>query len=655
MDQNIVTLDDLMELYLPLAPVVPSSVPTSVDIIVAVYNGMDLLLSLLASIEQTKVPYRLFLINDCSTDSEVTPFLTSYAVEHKNTVILQNPHNMGYIRSINQVLPLCTQHVILLNTDVVLPKNWLERMVAPLLTHPDIASVTPFTNAGTICSFPVQFRDNPLFAGLSMDEIDQRFSMITPHYPSIPTGVGFCMALNHEVLTKIGLYNEKDYEQAYGEENDWCQRAIRAGYRNVIADNLFVYHKHHGSYDKKKVEATQIRNTAMLKKKFPSYFSDVDHYIKHNPNEHLIRIMTMLCSCNDSRYDSFLIFNHALGGGASIFLKTQIEKLLLKGSSLIVITPNKDGYLLQYIYRRYYCEYPVTHLSSIFRFARLLHIRQLVINELVSYPKPYKLLASIKKLKEDLSCNMIYYVHDFYCICPGITLSKEDGYCHLPALSECRKCPFGTFSLSYLTDISIEEWRMHWHTFLLSCDTIVTFSQDSTNKLHQIYPDLFNIECTPHQVDYVTPVKPSKKAPDSPLVIGILGLVTKSKGAAILRDMIALIAQGNLNIKIVLIGRSSVSTTEDCYYEHGFYNKKEVSKLTEQYQIDVFFFPFISPETFSFATEEAIKTTLPVAVFDVGAPAERIRTYPRGILIPTPSAACALQTILEYIKTNGRE
>lgn len=649
MDENIHTLDNLMQLYLPLEKPVPPPVSLSVDIIVPVYNGMDLLISLLASIEQTEVPYKLFLINDCSTDSEVTPFLTSYAAGHQNTILLQNAENIGYIRSINRVLPLCTQHVILLNTDVILPKNWLERMIAPLLKHPDIASATPFTNAGTICSFPVQFRDNHLFAGLSVDEIDRQFSIIAPQYPCVPTGVGFCMALNHSVLTEIGLYNEKDYKQAYGEENDWCQRAIQAGYRNVIADNLFVYHKHHGSYEKKQAKASQLHNTAMLKKKFPTYFSDVDHYIKDNPNKHLIHLMIMLCSCNATGSPAYLIFNHCLGGGASIFLKSFTKERLLESASLLFIMPKEDGYLLQYAYKQYYCEYAIENLSFLFRFAKILHITDVIINELVSYKKPYELLASIQSLKKDSSCRITYYVHDFYSICPGITLSRNGSYCGLPDLAECKQCPSGASSLRYLKDISITEWRQHWESFLSDCDSIIAFSHDSIHKLNSVYPHLTHIQYIPHQVDYVTPVDPPVKSPDSPLVIGMLGLITVNKGAAILRDMIFIISHCKLNIKIVLIGKSSVTATDSCYHEHGLYNKEDISKLTNQYQVDVFFLPFINPETFSFAAEEAMKTTLPVAVFNVGAPAERILTYPKGILIPTPTAACALETIITYM------
>ena len=65
----------------------------------------------------------------------------------------------------------------------------------------------------------------------------------------LPTGVGFCMALNRNVLKKIGFLDEQTFGKGYGEENDWCMRAYKAGYKNVLIPNLFVYHKHGMSFN----------------------------------------------------------------------------------------------------------------------------------------------------------------------------------------------------------------------------------------------------------------------------------------------------------------------------------------------------------------------------------------------------------------------
>jgi glycosyltransferase involved in cell wall biosynthesis len=67
-------------------------------------------------------------------------------------------------------------------------------------------------------------------------------------------------------------------------------------------------------------------------------------------------------------------------------------------------------------------------------------------------------------------------------------------------------------------------------------------------------------------------------------------------------------------------------------------------------KIDIIFIASIWPETFSYTTEEVIKMGLPVASFDIGAPAERIAKYDKGLIISDMTAGTAVEEILKYIK-----
>ena len=40
---------------------------------------------------------------------------------------------------------------------------------------------------------------------------------------------------------KLVIFDAKTFGKGYGEENDWCQRAIEKGYKNVHVENLFVF------------------------------------------------------------------------------------------------------------------------------------------------------------------------------------------------------------------------------------------------------------------------------------------------------------------------------------------------------------------------------------------------------------------------------
>jgi glycosyltransferase involved in cell wall biosynthesis len=58
--------------------------------------------------------------------------------------------------------------------------------------------------------------------------------------------------------------------------------------------------------------------------------------------------------------------------------------------------------------------------------------------------------------------------------------------------------------------------------------------------------------------------------------------------------------------------------------------------LARHYRIGLWFIPSICPETFSFATHEALATGLPVLSFDLGAQGETLRDAPLGHVLTTP-------------------
>jgi GT2 family glycosyltransferase len=51
------------------------------------------------------------------------------------------------------------------------------------------------------------------------------------------------MLITRAALDAIGPFDAEAFPRGYGEENDFCQRAIRAGFVNLIADDTFVFHE----------------------------------------------------------------------------------------------------------------------------------------------------------------------------------------------------------------------------------------------------------------------------------------------------------------------------------------------------------------------------------------------------------------------------
>lgn len=81
----------------------------------------------------------------------------------------------------------------------------------PILTKDRVATSTPFTTCGTICSFPNFCEDNPIFEGMQLHEIDDVFRTVKPQYPVMPTGIGFCMGMNLQAIREVGLLDEETF------------------------------------------------------------------------------------------------------------------------------------------------------------------------------------------------------------------------------------------------------------------------------------------------------------------------------------------------------------------------------------------------------------------------------------------------------------
>ncbi len=70
--------------------------------------------------------------------------------------------------------------------------------------------------------------------------------------------------------------------------------------------------------------------------------------------------------------------------------------------------------------------------------------------------------------------------------------------------------------------------------------------------------------------------------------------------------------------------------------------------LVEAHGINMFLFPSIWPETFSYVVAEMTALELPVVAFDLGAPAERLRGYGLARLCGEVGVESALETMLAF-------
>ena len=619
-----------------------------IDIVVPVYNGLSYFDALFAGVEKTRMKYRLIIIDDCSPDEKVKEYLETYAKDRPEVILLRNEQNLGFLKTVNRGLKLIQNHAVLLNTDVEVPENWLERLMYPIICGTKVATTTPFTTCGTLCSFPEFCKDNAIFEGMKLWQIDDVFRSMKPQYPSMPTGIGFCMGLNREALSEVGYLDEENFGKGYGEENDWCQRALQAGYRNVHVDNLYVYHKHGGSFLSEEKMMLLEKHSKKLLEKHPDYNKDVAEYCRIDPAR-MVRLYAIMQLLNQkTEVKTIVAFDHNLGGGATEYLNKKVKEELLKGRRFIVIRYDiyTNKYLFLYQYKDYRIKFFSENLQLLLDMVR--RVDEIWINELVTYPKLYDFMERIVGWKEEHCAVLRMLLHDFFCICPAVNLMDKNGaYCKAASDEICNQCIPDNRSNACLEYESGSVWRCKWKEFLRHCDEIFAFSDDSADLLNRAYPEIYKIRVIPHEPHYLPPI--SKKYKTTPtLNIGLLGVLCYKKGLDVVKEMVREIERKNLNIRIHLIGVSDEEIDSPVFSYTGRYTREMLPKLTLEEDIDIFFIPSIWPETFSYTTSEIMSMKMPIAVFNIGAPVERVARYDRGIVLDKTDAPSVLAEISKF-------
>jgi len=630
-----------------------------IDIIVPVFNGFAHVKRLLESLlKNTQEPFRLIIIDDASTDYRVVDYLRELAQKYANKIFLfRNDRNMGFTHSVNRGLKEVQGHAVILNSDTVVPPGWLTRLMEPILKNHKVASVTPFTNAGTICSFPEFLKDNELPEDLTVEEVDAFFNSLSGLGCEIrlPTGVGFCMALNREALKEVGLFDERNFPRGYGEENDWCMRALKKGYKHLIAYNLFVAHEHGGSFTSEEKKKLMERHLNRLKELYPQYEELIRSFIEEDPLRELRNAIGI--KLFSSKKPTTLVVDHELGGGANIYRKNLIKERLKEDRFVLLYT---ESYLsipkLYGFYKDFQLGPEELTAEELLSFLREIRPEEVFINELVSFSNPLKLIEQLVKLKEEKGFRLVFAIHDYYAICPSYNLLNEKGlFCGVPLDPNiCNKC-LEKNPYSGKPEIKrIESWRKKWETFLQACDRIICFSENSKKLLLRAYPSLKEekLLIIPHRLDLELK-KPHPKRLGNTLTVGVIGAINYQKGLSILFELAKRIKEEHLPVKIVVVGYTSEpipKELQDIIKVTGPYKREELPAIIEREGIEVILFPSVVPETFSFVLEEVMNMELPIVAFDIGAQEERVKRYEKGKIVKYLDVNQIIRFIKDWIK-----
>jgi GT2 family glycosyltransferase len=264
----------------------PPGTSGNVDVVVPVYGAAEELAACLASLRlhTDLVRHRLLLVIDGPQGADVEAVLAEVLPGH--ATILRNPERRGFVASVNRGMGESApagNDVTLLNSDTVVTAGWLEKLRAAAYSRPAIATVTPFSNHATIASLPRFAAVNALPAGWSADRFAALVERVAARQrPALPTGVGVCLYIKRQALDRLGPFDAARFGLGYGEESEFCFRALKAGYLNVLDDATFIYHAGQKSFGASRPERVRAAHRA-LSRLHPEYLPTVARFLREDP------------------------------------------------------------------------------------------------------------------------------------------------------------------------------------------------------------------------------------------------------------------------------------------------------------------------------------------------------------------------------------
>ena len=210
------------------------------SIIILTFNEMECTRQCLRSIQKhTPEPHEVILIDNGSSDGTVK-WLRDVVKEHGNYRLIENRKNLGFARGCNQGMTAASGDVlVLLNNDVVVTDGWLTGMLECLRSAQDVGIVGPMTNRIS------GIQQVPAVGYSQLTDLDayaEAFRCRNRHRRiECRRIVGYCMVFRKRLVQEIGGLDES-FGSGNFEDDDLCLRSILAGYRNLIAGDVFVHH-----------------------------------------------------------------------------------------------------------------------------------------------------------------------------------------------------------------------------------------------------------------------------------------------------------------------------------------------------------------------------------------------------------------------------
>lgn len=207
-----------------------------ISIVIINYNTAGLLRQCIRSIYRNRPAsnYELIVVDNCSTDESVEMVEDDFS----EIILLKSKINAGFTQAVNRgVKKSKGEYVLLLNPDITILDQAIEKMAAHLDQHRDIAVLAPqlINPSGSIQNSCFSKFHTPeiilyrrTFLGRRTSRGQQTIEKFTladwdhQHGREVAWVLGSSMMVRQRAIKEVGLMDERFF--MYMEDVDWCRR-----------------------------------------------------------------------------------------------------------------------------------------------------------------------------------------------------------------------------------------------------------------------------------------------------------------------------------------------------------------------------------------------------------------------------------------------
>jgi len=207
------------------------------SVIVPLYGGEDDIRACLKSLEASEdLIEEIVVVDDCSPDD--APEVV--AAEFPRVRLIRSSENSGFAGSCNRGFTESKGDVVLfLNSDTVVPRAGLIRLIESLLVSGTIGAVGAMSNHA---AYHQGIR--PGYVDLAgMDSFARDFAFRDVEDQEVQILIGFCLAARRSTLEEVGGAFDERFVKGMFEDNDLSYRLLRSGYKLKVSARSYVHHK----------------------------------------------------------------------------------------------------------------------------------------------------------------------------------------------------------------------------------------------------------------------------------------------------------------------------------------------------------------------------------------------------------------------------